>query len=226
MSYKCKYCQKAFARETSLTRHLCENKRRVLDKDLKQNRIAYQSWLLWRRLNIANIKHDKPYEEFADNRYYTGFMKLSKHIIDLNIESPEEFVRYITMNSVPMNKWTSDIVYESFIKDKTKKETVERAIERSILNMKAWAEQTGNDYTEYFQKVNTPNAVQDIRMGRISPWCTFATNQGSKLIDRMEPGQIEILVEYMEATSWRARILRQRKDAEWVQQVFDQAEIK
>lgn len=226
MTYKCKYCKKEFVRESTLAGHLCENKRRVLAKDLKQNRIAYQSWLLFRRLTIANIKHDKDYEDFATNNLFMGFMKLAKHIIDLNLEDPEGFVKYIVMNSVPMNKWQTAVVYESYVKDRTKKETVERAIERSVLNMKAWAERTGNSWEDYFSVVNTPDAVQDIRMGRISPWCTFATDQGSRLIDRLEPGQIQQLVEYIEPQSWRAKVMRQQQDAKWVQHVFNEAKIK
>jgi hypothetical protein len=226
MTYKCRYCNKDFARENTLASHLCENKRRFLEKDNKQNRIAYQSWLTWRRLTIANVKHDKPYEEFIANRYYTGFMKLAKHMIDLNLDRSEDFVKFISLNSVPMHNWCTAVVYETYVKDRTRKETVERAVERSVLNMKSWAERTGNDFRDYFKVVSTPEAVQDIRMGRISPWCTFATDQGSRLIDRLEPNQIQTLVEYMEPQSWRAKVMRHKADAEWVQQVFNQAEIK
>jgi len=226
MTYKCKYCKKDFVRESTLASHLCEPKRRFLAKDDKQNRIAYQSWLLFRKLTIANVKHDKPYEEFIANKYYTDFMKLAQHIIDLNLDDPEGFVKFIIMSSVKINDWRKAVVYETYIKDRTKKETVERAIERSLLNMKAWAEKTSNNWQDYFQTVSTPEAVQDIRMGRISPWCTFATDQGSRLIDRLEPGQVQQLVEYMEPEKWRIKVKRHQKDAEWVQQVFNQAEIK
>lgn len=226
MTYKCKYCEKGFVRESTLASHLCENKRRVLDRDLKQNRIAYQSWLLWRKFTMANVKHDKSYEEFVSNRYFTGFMKLSKRIIDLNIDDPEEFVRFISMNSVPMNKWTSDLVYDEYIKSKTRKETVTRAIERSFLTITDWADKTGNDFTDYFQKVNTVDAVQDIRMGRISPWCVFATDQGGKLVDRLEPNQVQTLIDYLDPKSWRARVIREKEDSIWVQKIFNQANIK
>ena len=226
MTYKCRYCQKEFVRESTLASHLCENKRRMLAKDEKQNRIAYQSWLLFRKLTMANVKNDKPYEEFISNKFFAGFMKLAKHIIDLSLDDPEGFVKFIIMNSVPMHNWQTAVVYETYIKDRTKKETVERAVERSVLNMKAWAEKTGNSWEEYFTKVSTPEAVQDIRMGRISPWCTFATDQGSRLIDRFEPGQVQQLIEYMEPQSWRAKVMRQRQDAEWVQHVFNEAKIK
>jgi hypothetical protein len=195
-------------------------------KDDKQNRIAYQSWLVYRKTMIANVKHDKPYEDFINDRYYTSFMKLSKHIIDLNLDKPEEFVKFILKNSVKIDDWCKAVVYETYVKDRTKKETVERAIERSLLNMKAWAEKTGNSWCEYFSKVSTPEAVQDIRMGRISPWCTFATDQGSRLIDRFEPGQIQQLIEYIEPQSWRVKVKRQQQDADWVQQVFNEARIQ
>lgn len=63
-------------------------------------------------------------------------------------------------------------------------------------------------------------------MGRISPWCTFATDQGSRLIDRFEPGQIQQLIDYIEPQSWRVKVKRQQQDADWVQQVFNDARIK
>lgn len=226
MTYNCKYCQRAFTKESTLARHICENKRRMLDQDQKQNRIAYQGWLLWRRLNMANVKNDRPYEDFITNRNFIGFMKLSKRIIDLNIDDPEDFVKYISMNSVPMNKWSSDVVYEEYTKTKTRKETVARAMERSMITITDWADKTGYDFTEYFEKVNTVDAVHDIRMGRISPWCIFATDQGSKLIDRLEPGQVQALVEYIEPTSWRARVIREKEESKWVQTIFNQASIK
>ena len=225
MTYKCKYCNKDFVRETTLMSHLCEKKRRMIDKDLKQNRIAYQSWLIFRKLSIANVKNDKPYDDFIDNRYYTDFMKLAKHIIDLHLDKPDEFVKFIIMQSIKMNDWCKAVVYETYVKDRTKKETVERAIERSLLNMKAWAEKTGHEWNEYFIKVSTSEAVQDIRMGRMSPWCNFATDQGSRLIDRLEPGQQQVLIDYIDPIPWRTRIMREQKNATWVQQTFNEAGI-
>jgi hypothetical protein len=195
-------------------------------KDDKQNRIAYQSWLVYRKMIVTNAKHDKPYDDFINDRYYMSFMKLAKHIIDLNLDKPEEFVKFILKNSVKIDDWCKAVVYETYVKDRTKKETVERAIERSVLNMKAWAEKTGFEWENYFQQVSTPEAVQDIRMGRISPWCTFATDQGSRLIDRFEPGQVQQLIEYIEPQSWRVKVKRQQQDADWVQQVFNEARIQ
>lgn len=225
MTYKCKFCKKDFVRESTLMSHVCEKKRRKTNEQDKQNRIAYQCWLLFRRMTIANVKNDKPYDDFIDNRYFTDFMKLSKHIIDLTIDKPEEFVKFLIDHSIKLNDWTKAVVYETYIKERTKKETVERAVERSLLNMKSWAERTNNNWHEYFIKVNTVDAVQDIRMGRMSPWCTFSTDQGSRLIDRLEPGQVEALIDYIEPQSWRIKVKRHQNDAEWVQKVFNEAEI-
>ena len=226
MSFKCKYCNKSFSKETTLVSHMCEQKRRVLAKDDKQNRIAYQLWLQYRRLSMANVKNDKTYEEFATNRYFTGFMKLAKRIIDLNIRPPEDFLRFIVMNSVKMHDWSKDFVYEEYIKNMLKNESVDRAVERSIIRMKEWAESTGNSWQEYFVKVPTTQAMNDIKMGKISPWCTFATDQGSKLIDRMDEHEVVSLVEYLEPKSWKVRVKRQAQDASWIQEVFNQAEIQ
>ena len=44
----------------------------------------------------------------------------------------QQFVRFILKNSVRIDDWTKAVVYETYIKDRTKKETVERGIERSV----------------------------------------------------------------------------------------------
>jgi len=226
MSYNCKYCNKAFAKESTLMSHMCEQKRRHSAKDDKQNRIAYQLWLEYRRLSMANVKKDKPYDDFAATRYFGGFMKLAKRIIDLNIKPPEDFLKFIVMNSVKMSDWCKDFVYEEYIKNMLKHESVDRATERSILHMKDWAESCNCNWQNYFQEVPTLVAVRDIKMGRISPWCTFATDQGSRLIDRLDETLVKELVDYIEPTSWRVRVKRHAQDASWIQDVFNQAEIK
>jgi len=225
MNYKCRYCNKDFVKESTLMSHMCERKRRMGDKDLKQNRIAYQSWLIYRQLSMQSKTVPK-YEDFIANRYYSGFMKVSKFVIDLHMDKPDDYIKFLVMHSVKIDDWCKDSVYQLYVKDRTKTETVERAIERSLLNMKAWAERTDNNWQDYFSTASTIDIVQDIKMGRISPWCTFATDQGSSLIDRLEPGQVQALVDHMDPLAWRARVKRQQKDADWVQHVFNQAEIK
>jgi len=224
MTYKCKFCKKEFVRETTLVSHLCEQKRRIAAKDDKQNRIAYLSWLTFRKTTIANTKKDKPYEDFATSRYYTDFMKLSKYMIELKLDC-DDFIKFLLKHSVKMSDWTKNFVYEEYVREKLKKETVERAVERSILHMKEWAEKTGGSWEEYFAKVPPAQAVHDFKTGRLSPWCTFATDQGSRLIDRLEPGQITDLIEFLDAKPWRARVKRQAADAAWVQLVFNKAGI-
>jgi hypothetical protein len=225
MTFKCKFCKAAFVKESTLVAHTCEPKRRMSEKENKQNRIAYQAWLLFRKQTIANIKNDKPYEEFISNRYYTAFMKLAKRIIDLNIPQSDEFVKFLISNSVRMDEWTKDSAYAKYVKYKAKAETVDRAAERSIIHIKNWADRTGNDYREYFQKVSTVEFVHDLKMGRISPWCTFATDQGSRLIDRLDPVQVQELIDYLEPATWKVRVKRQVQDASWIQDIFNKAEL-
>jgi hypothetical protein len=125
-----------------------------------------------------------------------------------------------------MHDWCKDFVYEEYIKNMLKNESADRAVERSILHMKDWAESTGQNWQDYFRSVSTTSALQDIKMGRISPWCTFATDQGSRLIDRLDETQVHELVNYLEPKSWKVRVKRHATDASWVQDVFNQAEIK
>jgi hypothetical protein len=42
----------------------------------------------------------------------------------------------------------------------------------------------------------------------------------------LEPGQVQELIDFLNPQAWKARIKRQQEDADWVQEVFNKAEIQ
>ena len=45
MTFRCEYCKKEFARETSIAVHMCEPKRRRLSKDGAGVRMGFQAYI-------------------------------------------------------------------------------------------------------------------------------------------------------------------------------------
>ena len=73
-TFKCKYCEREFARETTLAVHICEQKKRYQDKDDPASRMAFQSYLKFYEITQGSAK-SKTFEDFATSAYYKAFIK-------------------------------------------------------------------------------------------------------------------------------------------------------
>jgi len=224
--FKCKYCPATFVKETTLSAHMCERKRRLLAEHNRENQIALQIWLKFLKFTTPNSKKQKTYSDFISSRVYTGFVKFARHVIDLNPYDFESFIDFVFRYGVKLDDWCKAYVYEAWIREYNKKETVDRAAERSILLMRTWAETTGEDWHKFFKLVNTNQAVHWIRTGRISPWVLYATKAGESLVDRFNAEQIEMVAEYIEPKHWQFKVARQADDANWIEKTFDNAGIE
>lgn len=224
--HQCKYCKKTFVKESTLLSHACEKKRRMMAEHDKPNRLAFNVWRKFLKYCTPSARKEKTYEDFVNSNVYTGFVKFARHVIDLNPHSVDDFVDFVIRNSVKLDDWTKIWVYEAWIREVSKKESVDRAVERSVLLMKTWSEREQENWTDFFVRVNTNQAVHWIRTGRISPWVLFSTDAGQALVNRFNEEQLELIVEYIEPKYWQFKVARQREDSAWVQGVFNSAGIK
>ena len=62
--FKCNYCGRSFAKESTLAIHMCEQKRRYMQKDEKHVQLGFRSYQLFYRIG-TNTKNDKTYEDFG-----------------------------------------------------------------------------------------------------------------------------------------------------------------
>ena len=77
--YKCEYCGASFTREKTLAVHMCEQKRRHLQKSEKRVQLGFYAFNQFYRLS-ANSKKDKTYEDFCKSPYYNAFVKFGSFI--------------------------------------------------------------------------------------------------------------------------------------------------
>ena len=89
---KCTYCDKTFAKERTLQVHLCEPKRRHLQRDEKW---VVNAFMVFQRFYQIHQHNSKPrtYDDFVDSAYYNAFVKFGRYI--MYITSSEAF-RLIT----------------------------------------------------------------------------------------------------------------------------------
>ena len=66
--FKCEYCGSSYVKEKTLAVHMCEKKRRALQKDEKRVRYGFYAFQRFYRLS-AGAKRDKTYDEFCKSAY-------------------------------------------------------------------------------------------------------------------------------------------------------------
>ncbi len=219
--YQCKYCMKEFARERTLSSHMCEKKRRFMAIEEPSSRIAFQVWYDFMKYVSPQTKKERTTDDFIRSPDYIGFIKFANYIIELRPTETNKFIRWLFKHSVKLSNWSKRETYFIYIQESSKKETVERAVERMVLLMKSWSEQTGHSWQDYFQEVPTVTAVNSIVMGRISPWIIYSSKSAQDLLDRMEPGQLEEITRSIDTEWWTKKIQKSPAEVKWCNTILN-----
>lgn len=222
--HNCEFCKRAFNDERNLINHSCEKKRRYYKRDDPPNRLGFMAWARFYELNNFGHKKKTPnHMDFISSRYYNAFYKFGKHMIDINAIDPAKLIDFVIKNNLPIDKWTHDFVYEQYIRELTKKETPEQALERMILLMQQWSMQTGEQWQDFFRKINTNLAVGWVRAGRISPWLLYNLDTALDMIDRCTPEQQGMINDFAPIGIWKLKFKQSKDSVAWIKKTMLEA---
>jgi len=90
----CTFCGKSFSKERTLQVHVCEPKRRHLQKSEKwvQNALMVFQRFYQIHQNSAKVK---TYEDFCKSAYYNAFVKFGRYIMHVSPLYPDKYIDYI-----------------------------------------------------------------------------------------------------------------------------------
>jgi hypothetical protein len=218
IDYSCEFCKKKFSKEIFLINHVCEKKRRWFQKDDPHVRFGFMAWNRFYELNSFGKSPEfrNSYHNFINSKYYTGFVKFGIHIRDINAIEPAKFIDYVIKNSIPLDRWTHDFVYEQYVRELTRQETSENALERNIMLMSEWSMQTGEKWSDFFRKVNTNQAVAWIKTGRISPWLLYNVDSAVDFFERCNPEQLAMIKTYAPPAPWKIKFNKNRESCDFI----------
>ena len=222
---KCTYCDKTFARERTLQVHLCEPKRRHLQKNEKWVQNAFMVFRRFYEIH-QNANTPKTYEEFCNSSYYNAFVKFGRFIMNINPLYPEKYIDYVLTSKIKLDQWARDDLYESYLIDALKNEPVEAALQRSIATMMDWAQEQHAQWSDYFRLVNTNRAVQHIQQGKISPWLLLGCNAGKKMLKSFTDEQLQMAQRFINPEYWSNKFISYPADTLFVQETAKEAHIE
>jgi hypothetical protein len=218
--FVCNYCKTGFSREKTLLNHLCEKKRRWMDREEKYVQIGFMAYKTF--YEKFQGKKNVDFSHFVESQYYTGFTKFGKHVLNINAIEIEEFIRFLITSSVRLDDYTKDETYEMFVRFLTSREPASKALERNVLLMQSWANETKKPWTDFFKEISPSRAVDYIRAGRLSPWVLYNSKSGKELLERLSSEQLVIVWKYIDIRFWEAVFKKHPDDISFIQNIMKQ----
>ena len=222
--YTCKFCSAKFTKEKTLSVHMCEQKRRYLQKDERRVQLGYQAFVRFYEL-CQKVEKPKTYEEFCKSPYYTAFVKFGSFLSNVKPLYPDKYIDYVVTSGVKLDHWCREELYQKYAIDLILREKVETAMERSIKTMMNWADEKEAPWNDYFKYASLNRAVMDIKDGKISPWIILNCKTGKDMMKRFNDEQLQIVFPIMDPNHWALRFRRLPADVEMVKEITKEAKL-
>ena len=218
-NYGCEFCGRTFARESTILKHICEYKHRWLEKDRPGSRLAFQAWLEFYKKNSASKKH-KTFEEFIKSPYYTAFIKFGTYCVEINALNVARYAEWLVKNQIKIDTWNTDSVYNRYLVEYLRTEDALDAIHRSVETTMKLAEYEKIQSRDYLRYGNINKICHAIASGKISPWLLFQSKSGVEFMDKLEPGQVKMIIDYVDPEKWALKFHREPDVVKTVKEIL------
>ena len=220
--FSCEFCGRSFQRETTMIKHLCENKRRWQDKDQPGNRIGYQAWVEFYKKNTAT-KKPKTYVDFTKSAYYLAFVKFGHYCVDIKCINVARYANWLLKNQVKIDSWCSDVNYTKFLIEFLKIEDPLDAVARSIETTMALAKDAGIETKDCLRYANRNRLAYAITTGKISPWMLYQSESGIAFLESLDESQQKMVIDYINPEQWAIKFKRNPEIVTQVKELLDAA---
>lgn len=222
--FRCDHCNKTFIKPSTLLKHLCEPKRRWMDKDRPANRIAFAAWLKFYQQYQPRGKK-KEYRDFTASPYYGGFVKYGTYCADVGVVNPLGYADWLLKDSVSLDNWASDRHYGRYLVEYLRLEDSMDAVKRSVETLLKISETESLQLGDVLKFTNTNKICHQIVAGRLSPWLLFNSTSGQEFLSNLNAGQTEMIFEYVNPDLWNIKFMRDKTAVTEVRSVLKAAGI-
>ena len=222
MTYTCQYCKKDFIKESSLSVHSCEPRRRRQEQSERGVQLGLQAYLKFYQLTQGSAKL-KTVDNFAESPYYRAFVKFGRYCVDIQAINPARFMEYVLKQNKKIDHWCRDSIYTEYLLDYLRIENVNDALARAIEFGITWQEQTSNPAHDCLRYGNWNAICHAIASGRISPWVIYNSESGQKFLSELTSEQIAMIWSYVDSDFWMKKFQDYPADQEYAKEILKKA---
>lgn len=220
----CTHCGRVFIRENTLIKHLCEQKRRWLDRDKSANRIGYITWK-----NYFNIHHpgkkNTEYVDFIKNSYYSAFVKFGLYCVEVGVINPSVYATYLQKNRIPIDTWTSDRTYTKYLVDYLRTEDALDSVKRSMDTLLEISNNENIRLEDVFKYIHANKICHNIVSGKISPWVLYHSRSGVEFLGNLTQDQTRLIIDYIDPERWTIKFRREADTVATVKDILDKINL-
>lgn len=222
IEYRCKYCDKAFARESTLAVHMCEPKRRYSEQNEKGVQLGLQAYLRFYEVTQGSAKL-KTFDDFAKSPYYRAFVKFGRHCVAINAINTAEFIKWVINQNKKLDYWCQEKIYAEYLAYYLRHEALSDALSRAIEYGIQWSETHGHPANDFLRYGNDNAIAFAISTGRISPWVVYNCVSGQHFLERMNADHRAIVWPVIDPDFWTRKFHDYIADQEYAKEILKQA---
>lgn len=220
--YVCRYCNKQFARETSLAVHVCEQKRRFQEQNEVGVRLGLRAYLRFYEITQGSSRL-KTFDDFARSAYYRAFVKFGRHCVAIRAVNTAQFIDWLIQQNKKIDHWCKDSVYTEYLVQHVRAESSTDALQRGLEEAIQWAEATGNPDRDFLRYGNDNMLCHAVCTGRITAWLLYNCDSGTDFLSRINPEQISMIWSMIDSDFWQRRFQDYTADAAYVRELLTKA---
>jgi hypothetical protein len=225
-SYRCKYCDKDFRKESTLAAHLCEQKRRWQQETETGVQFGLRAYLQFYETTQGSAQL-KSYTDFVASPYYNAFVKFGRHLVAIRCINSNSYTAWLLKNNKKLDHWCKDKFYEEWLYEYIKKEAVQDALERSLRTMEEYANGDSGlaSFSHYFKFGNHNRICHHITTARVSPWVVYNCDSGIEFLERLGEEHLAIILPYIDPDHWNRKFKDYMADVEWCKHILKAAAL-
>ena len=223
-SYKCRYCEKEYRKESTLAAHLCEPKRRWQQEKETGVQLGLRAYLRFYEITQGSARL-KSYADFVASPFYSAFVKFGRHLVGIKAVNATNYLECLLKNNKKLDQWCKDSFYDEWLIGYLQKESPQDALERGMKEMQQYAEDHPDlaSYNHFFMYGNNNAICHRICNGRISPWLVYNSATGVAFLERLDQEQTLMILPYIDPDNWQRRFHDYAADVEWCKHVLQEA---
>lgn len=222
MTYRCQYCKRDFQKESTLSVHVCEQKRRRQEQNDRGVQLGFQAYIRFFEMTQGSAKL-KTYDDFCESPYYRAFAKFGHYCYNVKVINPKQFLEWLLKNNKKIDRWASDQLYTEYLLQYLLIENVNDALARAIEFGIDWAEKHQAQPNDCLRYGNSNVMCYAITTGRISPWVVYNCESGQRFLSDLDEAQIAMIWPYIDSDKWMKKFADYPADQEWVKEMLNKA---